>query len=188
IWISKVARSIELGHRTLAALGGLALAWTVGGSLWIYPHSLSYFNELAGGPRGGHYHLLDSNIDWGQDLHRLKEWHDSHPHARPLFMNVKNNSYLKQYGLDYLGPPTGPDEQRLSEYTSVDFGYLGPRPGWYALSVDKLHTRHGGYEYFLEHFEPTETIGYSIYIYHITPAEANRVRREIGLPAIEVEP
>ena len=37
----------------------------VGSSLAIYPHSLSYFNELAGGPTKGHYHLIDSNIDWG---------------------------------------------------------------------------------------------------------------------------
>ncbi len=28
-------------------------------------HSISYFNELAGGPENGSAHLLDSNIDWG---------------------------------------------------------------------------------------------------------------------------
>ena len=78
------------------------LAYTVVSSLSIYPHSLSYFNELAAvlptpadasypkpyeehgehgglwptikdavaaGPRNGPRHLLDSNIDWGQDLY-----------------------------------------------------------------------------------------------------------------------
>jgi hypothetical protein len=35
---------------------------------------LSYFNSLAGGPRGGHRVLLDSNLDWGQDLPRLAAW------------------------------------------------------------------------------------------------------------------
>lgn len=38
------------------------------------PRYLSYFNVFAGGPRGGAQHLVDSNIDWGQDLIRLKSW------------------------------------------------------------------------------------------------------------------
>ena len=33
---------------------------------------LAYFNELAGGPLGGREHLLDSNLDWGQNLGGLK--------------------------------------------------------------------------------------------------------------------
>jgi hypothetical protein len=67
IWISKVARSLELGQRGLAFMTCIALAGSVASSLWCYPFSLSYFNELAGGPTNGHRHLLDSNIDWGQD-------------------------------------------------------------------------------------------------------------------------
>jgi hypothetical protein len=35
---------------------------------------LAYFNALAGGPDGGHRLLLDSNLDWGQDLPRLADW------------------------------------------------------------------------------------------------------------------
>jgi hypothetical protein len=35
---------------------------------------LTYFNALAGGPLGGHLVLLDSNLDWGQDLPRLAAW------------------------------------------------------------------------------------------------------------------
>ena len=38
------------------------------------PRYLSYFNVVAGGPRGGAKHLVDSNVDWGQDLIRLKSW------------------------------------------------------------------------------------------------------------------
>jgi hypothetical protein len=41
------------------------------------PRYLSYFNVAAGGPRGGAGHLVDSNIDWGQDLRRLKLWMDA---------------------------------------------------------------------------------------------------------------
>ena len=40
------------------------------------PGYLSYFNVIAGGPRGGMRHLVDSNLDWGQDLGRLRAWMD----------------------------------------------------------------------------------------------------------------
>ena len=42
------------------------------------PRYLSYFNVAAGGARGGTAHLVDSNIDWGQDLRRLKRWMEAH--------------------------------------------------------------------------------------------------------------
>jgi hypothetical protein len=77
--------------------GGIALTWSVASSLAIYPHSLSYFNELAGGPENGHAHLVDSNIDWGQDLLYLKAWIDEHPEARPIRHNcpVQVDSYSR---------------------------------------------------------------------------------------------
>ena len=39
---------------------------------------LAYFNLLAGGTPGGHRVLLDSNLDWGQDLPRLADWMRRH--------------------------------------------------------------------------------------------------------------
>lgn len=53
---------------------GTCASWIIASSLWIYPHSLSYFNESIGGPLNGPYHLLGSNTDWGQDLLYLKKW------------------------------------------------------------------------------------------------------------------
>ena len=53
--------------------GALGL-WMVGSIVWILPHYLSYFNEFVGGPAKGYYYLIDSNIDWGQDLIRLHEY------------------------------------------------------------------------------------------------------------------
>ena len=35
---------------------------------------LTYFNAIAGGTDRGHRVLLDSNLDWGQDLPRLADW------------------------------------------------------------------------------------------------------------------
>jgi hypothetical protein len=60
------------GPRALVVAG--LLAWHVGESVWIAPHYLAYFNELVGGPSRGWLHLVDSSLDWGQDLPGLKAW------------------------------------------------------------------------------------------------------------------
>ena len=48
----------------------------------VHPHYLAYFNEIAGGPEGGYRYLVDSNLDWGQDLKGLKTWTDANGVAR----------------------------------------------------------------------------------------------------------
>lgn len=62
----------------LAYLAATFSVWLVVGSLWCYPHSLSYFNEICGGPHNGPRHILGSNVDWGQDLRYLKWWLKKH--------------------------------------------------------------------------------------------------------------
>jgi hypothetical protein len=66
----------ERGTRA-AAVAVLTLSCFVSFAL-ATPRYLSYFNAAAGGPRGGAKHLVDSNLDWGQDLPRLKRWMDAH--------------------------------------------------------------------------------------------------------------
>jgi 4-amino-4-deoxy-L-arabinose transferase-like glycosyltransferase len=182
VWTSKVARAVELEHWKLATLVAVALAWSVGSSLRVYPHSLSYFNELVGGPKNGHAHLLDSNIDWGQDLLYLKRWYDAHPEARPLGLAFFGFYDPAVAGIQWAPPPAGPTGERQVGRLKRD--QLGPLPGWYALSVNAIHRRTREYEYFLR-FEPVAMVGYSIYIYHITLDEATRVRRELGLPELQ---
>lgn len=95
-----VISGFDLGERHLIAiypvlfvLGGAAVALSRGGvrlaaiallalngvtTALAHPHYLSYFNELAGGRAGGQRWLLDSNLDWGQDLARLADWQRVH--------------------------------------------------------------------------------------------------------------
>ena len=40
----------------------------------VYPHFTAFFNRAAGGPANGPRYLLDSNLDWGQDVKKLKAW------------------------------------------------------------------------------------------------------------------
>jgi hypothetical protein len=55
--------------------GALILTLHAASSLLAAPGGyISYFNAVAGGREGGHRVLLDSNLDWGQDLPRLARW------------------------------------------------------------------------------------------------------------------
>ena len=137
VWCSKVARSLPL-RQTLLAIGTvLALGWSVGSSLWYYPHNLSYFNELVGGPKNGHAHLLDSNIAWGQDVLYLKKWYDSHPNARPLHFAHYGLVDPRLVGIEFELPPIAPTSGTLR--AEIPDEAMGPRPGWYAIDANNLH-------------------------------------------------
>jgi hypothetical protein len=89
------------------------LLWSSASSWWIYPHSLSYFNEAIGGPLNGPTHLLGSNVDWGQDL-------------RYLIWSL--------YSPDY---DTSVDERKLAFHGIYDPGSLG-FPAGDSVSVEDV--------------------------------------------------
>ena len=63
------------GGRAKAAAALLALALHAASGIAANGAGhIAYFNVFAGGTRGGHRVLLDSNLDWGQDLPRLAAW------------------------------------------------------------------------------------------------------------------
>jgi hypothetical protein len=180
VWASNVARAFPKRHWPIAAIVTVGLSWSAVSSLSAYPHDLSYFNELAGGPRGGHKYLSHSNTDWGQDLLLLRHWLDRHPEARPMAFAVEMTTGAQTtLGQPIVAPPPGPDSVPPPHPGLI----LGPRPGWYAVSVNRLHDRSREYAYF-ERFRPGAMAGYSIYIFNISLDEANRVRRELGLPEL----
>lgn len=74
------------------AASAVLICWLVNSSLWIYPHSLSYFNESTGGPLNASKHLLGSNVDWGQDL-RYAIW----------FLESREGSNQSKLSLAYAG-------------------------------------------------------------------------------------
>lgn len=182
IWISQVAQAVTLRRRVIAGLAGLALAWSVTSSLWIYPHVLSYFNELVGGPRHGHAHLLVSNIDWGQDLHYLRRWLNKHPEATPLGLAFHSRFVDPEaLGIESVSVPGAPlpGERR----TLAQLMEMGPQPGWYAVPVGSIRGKSRRLAYFLL-MKPAGMAGYSIYIYDVTLDEANRVRRKLNMPEL----
>ncbi|MBZ5637751.1 MAG: glycosyltransferase family 39 protein [Acidobacteriia bacterium] len=64
------------------------------------PRYLSYFNAFAGGARGGFRYLVDSNIDWGQDLPALEAWLDAHGHES-VDLAYFGTADPKAYGIRY---------------------------------------------------------------------------------------
>ena len=50
----------------------LLIGWFIIGNLLVFPYYLAYFNEAVGGSDKGYRYLLNSNLDWGQDVILLK--------------------------------------------------------------------------------------------------------------------
>lgn len=63
------------------SVSGLAL-YLVISVLSYHPHYLAYFNEIVWDRRLAYRYLADSNLDWGQGEHFLKQYLASHPEAR----------------------------------------------------------------------------------------------------------
>ena len=65
-------------------LVALLLALLAGSAAWVWPHGLSYFNQVWGGPSAGSGLLHDSNYDWGQGLPGLRAWNAEHNNNEPI--------------------------------------------------------------------------------------------------------
>jgi hypothetical protein len=103
------AVSTMVGRMTVVAL----LTWHAAESIRIAPNYLAYFNQLAGGPKEGYRHLVDSSLDWGQDLPALKRWLDQqglqttgHP---PVYLSYFGTALPKHYGIEAEQLPGFPE-------------------------------------------------------------------------------
>jgi hypothetical protein len=137
-------------------------------SMIYYPHGISFFNAWVGGPAQGLNYLVDSNLDWGQDLPALKKW---------MVRNQVSNVRVTYFGMDTVWryfrdgqiiadpPPWGKE-------LAAGRTELAPKPGIYAISASVLPGHYFAPEYrdFYRHFRhrtPTARAGYSIYIYDL---------------------
>jgi 4-amino-4-deoxy-L-arabinose transferase-like glycosyltransferase len=177
VFISQVASVVEINRVIPRSICLACIASTIIGSLSVYPHSISYFNLAAGGPRGGPNHLLDSNIDWGQDLLELRRFVARHPDVRPLRLSYFGDLNPRLAGIEFEQIPRLHDRGDWSRAPKL-------KAGWYAISVNHLfgYYYHGptgpDYRCFLQ-FTPDHMAGYSIYIYHITPEKQIRLNDTI---------
>jgi hypothetical protein len=153
--------------RLMIACGLVAYICT--SSAIAYPHSLSYFNEVAGGPRNGIHHLSASNIDWGQDLLALANWKQRNSPGQAIYLAYAGRVNPRLAGIEYKLPPHDASEDHALE------------PGWYAISVSFVQGRRYGvqtpegewliaeddaFTYF-KNRRPTGRVGFSINLYRI---------------------
>jgi len=175
VWATPDGRPLLPRRRVWAA--SLLLAWFVGEAAFIFPQHLAYFNEFVGGPARGHRYLVDSNLDWGQDLIRLRREMERRNIDR-VKLSYFGSALPERYGIDYQ-PLTGVSYSEQAALLPPEKWHQGCRPtdGWIAISATCLENI-GGYLDdpalnfdWLKSHQPAGRAGYSILIYHIEPRE-----------------
>lgn len=166
----------------------LLIAWLFFSSLNSYPHFLAYFNPLAGGPDRGWGALVDSNIDWGQDLAGLKRWLDANK-VDHVWLSYFGTARPEYYNIPFTGLDSFPP--RLMDPQARPFYPYDPAPGIYAISVTNLQgvlfQNHDQFAWFRER-EPLAKVGYSIFIYEV-PTHGAPVALALGsMQADEILP
>jgi len=146
------SKTTRLKSKAMPYFVGLMIIWLAWNAYAIYPHHLSNFNELIGGPDHGSEWLIDSNIDWGQDLKGLGSWLGER--GSPMVL------------MAYFG-----NDDR--EYRGINWDELkcGPQPGMIVISVNRLigfNEEDSKCSEWLKTKEPIAKIGYSILLYNIT--------------------
>ncbi len=139
----------------------LFLFWAATSVIFVYPSFLAYFNEIAGGPDNGYKLVVDSNLDWGQDIVRLAQFIE------------KNN--IKEIKMDYFSGT--PAEYYIKNVKIESFNRETPQIGWLAISAtilqgacknDRIPCSYNERSYtWLDSYKPIAKIGYSIFVYKI---------------------
>jgi hypothetical protein len=161
--------------RASRAAVALLAAWYAFGTLRTHPHHLAYFNEIAGGPANGYRHLVDSNLDWGQDLKRLAAWWRAAGRP-PLKLSYFGSADPAYYGIESEALPgySAPHPPRVTRdvargdllavsATNLQGVYLDPEDRPLMARIRQM--------------SPVARVGFSILVYRADfdwPAEAGR--------------
>jgi hypothetical protein len=172
-WLAEQRARLSGPRRALLSAAVAALVgWSAWSGLAIYPDYLAYFNEWAGGPDNGWRFLVDSNLDWGQDLKPLKRWMDEHGVTR-VKLGYVGEAYPSYYGIDFDPLPSWPDRWQHPHHH--DLYPTDPAPGLYAISANLIQGRNlvdpETYAWFRSR-TPIDKVGYSIFIYDVPPRGA----------------
>ena len=136
------ARPLALG--TL----GVLLCWQVWSTARVHPDYLPYFNEMA----GNHPEriLLDSDLDWGQDLWRLD---------RALRARQIDTVQMVYWG-------TAVPSRHLAAHVEW-LQPTQPKPGWVAASIYPVYGDSAGKWNWLRDRKPVDRVGKSINLYFL---------------------
>jgi hypothetical protein len=155
--------------RRLRAVGAVAATtvWLALDSLAVAPNHIAYFNLLVNRDRD-YEALVDSNLDWGQDLIALREWMGER-RIDTINLSYFGTAHPEAYGIR---------AHRLPGFALDDFGpevdgfnASALEPGWYAVSATSLqlglvYTHWHMYAPFRAR-RPEARVGRSILVYRI---------------------
>ncbi len=157
--IARTGKAFQLPGKALKVAVASCLIFMIGSSLYAWPYSMSFMNEavpLSQRPKL----LLGSNLDWGQDAYFLKDYLKQHPEVENIKIEYPCPEGIERIGIASAGtPPTEPE------------------PGWFALGVNDIYAASERFAWF-KRTSPVAFVGYSIYVYHITAVEAERLQTE----------
>jgi hypothetical protein len=122
----------------------------------------------VGGPSQGYKYVVDSNLDWGQDLKRLSKWVDKNGLAKIEFDYFGWADPLYYLGEKYVYLSS-------TKYADAeDFFARNDTGGWIAVSGTFLQGSQGPPDQYkpinylwLHKYTPVTVVGNSIFIYHI---------------------
>ncbi len=152
--------TIQFSQPRVFHIGFACLAlWYVISTFSVFPSYLAYFNEFVG-PKRGYQYLADSNLDWGQDLKRLKGFMDEKgvEHIYLSYFGTADPCYYRLHSIDLPG-----SFNRCSRANAKPAKFL-------AVSVTNLQSVYSPdkktFSWLLP-YEPVARIGYSIFVYDI---------------------
>ncbi|MDY7077868.1 MAG: glycosyltransferase family 39 protein, partial [Chloroflexota bacterium] len=138
-----------------------SLSWLFLSTLRLSPNYLACFNLLAGGPAGGYRYLVDSNLDWGQNLYQLRDWMEENGVEHVYYAHFSPDR-PQVYGInaDFLPP----------DPRAVEFAPLDPDPGVYAIGATVLQGAYtpdvDTYAWFRS-YEPVTRLGHALFVYDV---------------------
>lgn len=165
-----------------AARLGIAVlyGWLAIGTVRVSSDYLTFFNLLTGGSGNGYHFLVDSNLDWGQNLWDLKRWMDTHSRDHVFYAHY-SPADPQVYGVNATFLPPDPRAATLNRWN--------PEPGLYAIGATVLQ---GPYAPDLNTFawfrgrEPVAKLGNALFIYEV-PAGSTPDWAVVCLPTLSDE-
>jgi 4-amino-4-deoxy-L-arabinose transferase-like glycosyltransferase len=138
---------LKLKRRLGSLLAMALLVWLSVSSLKVHPDYLAYFNEVA--MREPERIVVDSDLDWGQDLKRLT-WKLKELGVEEVYLEYFGTAVLRRHP--------------LPKVLKIDPQH--PPKGWVVVSLMHLKRRSDKFAW-LEGYEPVAMAGKSIRIYRI---------------------
>lgn len=140
------------------------LGWYIYEAISVHPYYLTYFNQIAGGPSGGYRYVVDSNLDWGQDLKRLAMWVEENDIDKihlDYFGWADQGYYLKDKLVWIHAGTYNSARDFLAQ--NPNGGYIAVSASFYMGSRENPATSYA----WLDAYEPTIIIGNSIFVWKI---------------------